>query len=100
MKSIFNYLLLVIFISFFTNCKNSNPPAYNDPVPKHETFTIDSKILNEKRIINVWVPEKYSISQDSLSVLYMPDGGTKEDFPHIANTLDSLINSKKIKLVM
>ena len=100
MKSIFNYLLLVIFISFFTNCKNSNPPTYNDPIPKHETFTIDSKILNEKRIINVWTPKEYTTSKDSLTILYMPDGGTKEDFPHIANTLDSLINSKKIKPVI
>ncbi|MCA4808404.1 alpha/beta hydrolase [Empedobacter stercoris] len=100
MKSIFNYLLVVISISFFTSCKNSNLPVYNDPIPKHETFTIDSKILNEKRVINVWVPKEYSTSQDSLSVLYMPDGGTKEDFPHIANTLDSLITSKKIKPVI
>ena len=100
MKSIFNYLLLVIFISFFTNCKNSNPPTYNDPIPKHETFAIDSKILNEKRIINVWTPKEYTTSKDSLTILYMPDGGTKEDFPHIANTLDSLINSKKIKPVI
>ncbi len=100
MKSIFNYLLVVISISFFTSCKNSNLPVYNDPIPKHETFTIDSKILNEKRVINVWVPIEYSTSQDSLSVLYMPDGGTKEDFPHIANTLDSLITSKKIKPVI
>ncbi len=100
MKSIFNYLLVVISISFFTSCKNSNLPVYNDPIPKHETFTIDSKILNEKRVINVWVPKEYSTSQDSLFVLYMPDGGTKEDFPHIANTLDSLIISKKIKPVI
>lgn len=100
MKSIFNYLLVVISISFLTSCKNSNPVVYDDPIPKHETFTIDSKILNEKRIINVWVPKEYSTSQDSLSVLYMPDGGTKEDFPHIANTLDSLITSKKIKPVI
>lgn len=29
-------------------------------------------------------------------VLYMPDGGIKEDFPHIANTLDTLIKQNKI----
>ncbi len=26
----------------------------------------------------------------------MPDGGLKEDFPHIANTLDTLIKQNKI----
>ena len=33
---------------------------------------------------------------DSLPVLYMPDGGVNEDFPHIANTLAELISSKRI----
>ena len=29
--------------------------------------------------------------------MYMADGGIKEDFPHIANTLAKLIKEKKIK---
>ncbi|MEM7561320.1 MAG: alpha/beta hydrolase, partial [Planctomycetota bacterium] len=31
-----------------------------------------------------------------LPVLYMPDGGIKEDFPHIANTLAKLIAENTI----
>jgi enterochelin esterase-like enzyme len=64
---------------------------------KHETFKIQSKQVGEERVINVWTPENYKASKDSLPVMYMADGGIKEDFPHIANTLAKLIKEKKIK---
>lgn len=70
--------------------------AQQDSIPPHQSFKIESKILGETRIINVWTPPEYSPSTNSLSVLYMPDGGIKEDFPHIANTLAELIAAKKI----
>ena len=92
MKSM--YSLLMIFIVLLS-CSNNQQT--NDPIPAHETFTIDSKYVNEKRVINVWFPDEYKNSTDSLPVLYMPDGGIKEDFPHIANTLSELIKAKKIK---
>lgn len=93
MKSI--YFSLVFLLVFWTSC--SNAQEYNDPIPPHETFTIQSKTLVETRTINVWVPLEYKKSKDSFPVLYMPDGGVKEDFPHIANTLSELIRSKKIQ---
>src|SRR5262249_5425723 len=50
-----------------------------------ETFTIDSKVLSEKRRINVYMPPGYADSSSArLPVLYMPDGGLTEDFLHIA----------------
>ncbi len=69
----------------------------NDPVPEHETFTIQSKQIGEWRTINVWTPPDYKTNPDSLPVMYMPDGGIKEDFPHMANTIAELIRQKKIK---
>ena len=80
----------VLFVSLLS-CSNSQQP--NDPIPAHETFTIDSKYVNEKRVITVWFPDEYKNSTDSLPVLYMPDGGINEDFPHIANTLSDLIKA-------
>lgn len=71
-----------------------------DPVPEHETFKIDSKELGETRTMNVWLPPNYAESKDSLTVMYMPDGGIAEDFPHIANTFAELIASKKIEPVI
>ncbi|MGC4041823.1 MAG: alpha/beta hydrolase-fold protein [Flavobacterium sp.] len=93
MKSIYSLLFFILIT--FTNCSNNSQP--NDPIPKHESFTIQSKHVGEKRTINVWVPESYEKSPDSLPVMYMADGGIKEDFPHIANTLAELIQQKKIK---
>lgn len=89
------YFFFSVLLIGFLSCSNSQQP--NDPIPVHETFTIDSKYVNEKRVITVWFPDEYKNSTDSLPVLYMLDGGIKEDFPHIANTLSELIKAKKIK---
>jgi hypothetical protein len=84
---------------FLSNC--SQAPAYDDPVPEHDTFKIESKQVGETRTINIWTPPEYKSGNDSLPVLYMPDGGiVEEDFPHIANTLAELVKSKKIPPVI
>ncbi len=96
MKNICFLLLTVILL--FSNCSNTAQP--NDPIPEHETFKINSKQVGEERVINVWTPSDYKKNQDSLPVMYMADGGIKEDFPHIANTLAKLIKEKKIKPII
>ena len=59
-----------------------------------DTFTIDSKILDETRRINVYTPPGYAESQDArVPVLYMPDGGIAEDFLHVAGLVQvSVVN--------
>lgn len=96
MKSV--YYILFTGITFLTGYSNTIQPV--EPIPEHETFTIQSKQVGEKRIINVWTPSNYKKSSDLLPVMYMADGGIKEDFPHIANTLDKLIKEKKIKPII
>lgn len=93
MKVIYFNLLFILVI--LTNCSNTATPT--DPIPEHDTFTIQSQEVGEERIINVWTPENYKTNKESLPVMYMADGGIKEDFPHIANTLAKLIKEKKIK---
>lgn len=88
-----HFLILLIVTISFANCKKA--PKFNDPIPKHDSLTVASKFVNEDRRINVWTPPIYKTSQDSLPVLYMPDGGIKEDFPHVANTLANLMNPTK-----
>lgn len=90
-KNVFFLLITVLAL----NCKNKGM-AYTDPVPKHDSLTIASKFVNEDRMINIWTPPNYKNSTNSFPVLYMPDGGIKEDFPHIANTLDKLLSENKI----
>jgi len=86
---------LIFLLSFLLISCNNNAQQ-QDSIPAHDSFTINSKLVGEIRTINVWLPTEYTQSKDSLPVMYMPDGGTKEDFPHIANTLATLIKSKSI----
>lgn len=91
------YLYSAAILFLLTSCfRRPEIPTYNDPIPEHITFNIESKHVNESRVINVWLPPKYDQSDDKFPVLYMPDGGIKEDFPHIANTLAKLIEEQKI----
>ena len=92
MKSIYSKLFFLLVT--LTSCVNTSQS--NDPIPEHETFIIQSKQVKEERVINVWTPPYYKTNLDSLPVMYMADGGIREDFPHIANTLAQLIKDNKI----
>jgi hypothetical protein len=71
------------------------PTAHRDP--GHLTFLVASGVLGEPRTINVYTPPGYDAQPSaSFPVLYMPDGGLEEDFPHIAVTIDSLIRLGRI----
>ncbi len=86
--------LLFIFIAL---AHSATGQINHDPIPVHDTFSIASKQVGEIRMINVWTPPEYKTGTDSLPVMYMADGGIKdEDFPHIANTLAALVAAKKI----
>lgn len=91
----FIYYNVLFILLRIVSCSNATQKT--DPIPKHETFTIQSNQVGEVRTINIWTPEDYKTSSDSLPVMYMADGGIKEDFPHIANSLAELIKLKKIK---
>lgn len=63
-----------------------------DSVPAHDTFALASRALGETRPVNVYTPPGYRASSTlRFPVLYMPDGGLDEDFPHVVRTVDSLI---------
>lgn len=95
MKPIFLLLFsLIVFSTFKVKAQQE------EIVPAHDTFTITSKQLGEARTFNIWKPNAYSDSTKKLPVLYMLDGGVKEDFPHVANTLIELVNKKIIPPVI
>jgi Predicted hydrolase of the alpha/beta superfamily len=74
--------------------------AASDSVPSHETFTIQSATLGEMRKVNVYLPPQYVNNRREFPVLYMPDGGLDEDFPHVARTVDSLISLRAIRPII
>ena len=91
MAKIIYLLLFAIFTLSYNNLLSQH-----DTIPLHDNFSIYSEYVNETRVINVWTPPNYKQSTEKFPVLYMPDGGIKEDFPHIANTIAKLVESKKI----
>ncbi|TDN38532.1 alpha/beta hydrolase [Hymenobacter sp. UV11] len=63
-----------------------------------ETFTIESKVLHETRRINVYAPPGYGgNASQPLPVLYMPDGGIKEDFLHVAGLVEVLVGDEAMR---
>ncbi len=73
-------ILGVLFAVSFSGA--ADPVAKASSLIVGETFTIESKILNETRRINVYRPPGPVDAR--LPVLYMPDGGMAEDFLHLA----------------
>jgi predicted alpha/beta superfamily hydrolase len=58
-----------------------------------ETFSLSSAVLGETRRINVYLPPAYAEDPAArFPVLYIPDGGLAEDFPHIADAVHAGIS--------
>ena len=68
----------------------TSPLAYAEPpapaaAPKqvaHETLTLMSKALGERRRIHLYRPPDFAKLAGPLPILYLLDGGDDEDFPH------------------
>jgi len=75
-------------------------PSGGSPLTLGETFQLESKILGERRTINVYQPPSCSRGAADCPVLYMPDGGMDEDFPHILGSLDVSIKNQIIRPVI
>jgi predicted alpha/beta superfamily hydrolase len=68
------------------------------PLVIGDTFTIESKVLNETRRINVYKPAGYTETGDlRVPVLYMPDGGMAEDFLHVAGLVEVLVGDQVMR---
>lgn len=74
--------------------------AREDAVPAHDTLSVFSRAVGETRLINVHTPPGYASASARFPVLYMPDGGINEDFPHVVQTIDSLIAAGAIRPVI
>ncbi|MDQ6738340.1 MAG: alpha/beta hydrolase-fold protein [Gemmatimonadota bacterium] len=75
--------------------------ASSATVPAHDSLTIGSVALHEARPINVHLPADYRAGDTTrFPVLYMPDGGMDEDFPHVVKTVDSLTSLSAIRPVI
>lgn len=57
------------------------------PINIGETRELNSSILNEKRTINIYLPEDYKTDTAKYSVIYLLDGGLDEDFIHVSGSV-------------
>lgn len=80
-------LLFLCICAFTAFSQNTTPSesAPSKPFVIGETLEIQSEVLAEKRILNVYLPAGYS-SDDTTTyaTLYLLDGGADEDFIHVA----------------
>jgi hypothetical protein len=86
---------LLVFSVFSAKAIAQNKTS---PLVIGETFTIDSGILGEKRLINVYMPPGYKESAAArFPVLYMPDGGIAEDFLHVAGLVQVSVGNETMR---
>ncbi|PZO63827.1 MAG: hypothetical protein DI635_07395 [Pseudoxanthomonas suwonensis] len=67
--------------------------------PPHQSVVLDSAVMKEQRRINVYLPSTLQ-EERRYPVIYMPDGGLAEDFPHVANTIDAAIREGRMAPVI
>ncbi|HET7501609.1 MAG TPA: alpha/beta hydrolase-fold protein [Kofleriaceae bacterium] len=79
-----------------TIAASASPPTAT-PLVIGETFHLDSRVLGERRVINVYLPPGYAEGTTRYPVLYLLDGGIKEDFPHITGLIDVSIKNEVIR---
>jgi len=73
-----NTLCLLLLLSIFSNAQEKKSFTIG------ETVTIESKILSEKRTLNIYLPEGYSATEKAkYPVIYLLDGSANEDFIHV-----------------
>lgn len=69
-----------------------------ETAPPYDSLTLQSVETQEARRINVYLPPGYAEARGArYPVLYMPDGGIQEDFPHVAAAVDSAIRAGEMR---
>jgi predicted alpha/beta superfamily hydrolase len=87
-----------LFLFFMVCVGSADRAVAAEPVPPHQSFTLESATLKETRRINIYTPPGYDTAKSTrYPVLYMPDGGLQEDFPHVATTVDTAIRAGEMR---
>ncbi|MBE4748058.1 alpha/beta hydrolase [Corallococcus sp. ZKHCc1 1396] len=91
-------LSLCLFVALLAACRGHGNTVPPEAGPARASFTLASGALQETRRLNVYTPPGYDTAEATrYPVLYMPDGGEQEDFPHVAATLDTAIRAGEVR---
>ena len=85
MKTFFSFFICMIFMSHNLVAQSTLKISAETDFSIGKIIEIDSEILGEKRIVNIYLPNGYSDdSPKQYPVIYLLDGSADEDFIHIA----------------
>lgn len=72
--------------------KPTKASVASKPIVLGETLTLQSRVMGEPRVINIWLPDGYAEAKQRYPVLYLLDGGVDQDFLHVvgANQLGAV----------
>jgi predicted alpha/beta superfamily hydrolase len=86
MKKITAILILTFYTTLvFGQSKKTKEKESDKPFVLGVTTAVNSKVLGEKRILNIYLPEGYNPKDTTnYPVIYLLDGSADEDFIHIA----------------
>ncbi|MCB0457304.1 MAG: alpha/beta hydrolase-fold protein [Flavobacteriaceae bacterium] len=73
------FLFILLFVTFQVSISQEKKPFSIG-----ETLSFYSEILQEDRVLNIYLPNGYENSSKQYPVIYLLDGSTDEDFIHIA----------------
>lgn len=74
-------ILSTLFLFLFTILSSQTPVV--EDLKIGQRVTLNSKVLNEKRILNIYLPQTYDKTK-TYPVIYILDGSMNEDFLHLA----------------
>ena len=80
-----NIPLIVLFCLYILTVNSQENSKKAIPFSIGETVSLQSKILEQERILNIYLPNSYSQNKTKkYPVIYLLDGSKDEDFIHIA----------------
>jgi len=78
-------LTLLLFVNSGVSAEKKQASLQSNPLTIGEQLAFHSAILNEKRLINVYLPPTYSQKKEkAFPVIYLLDGSLDEDMIHIS----------------
>ncbi|WP_374609210.1 alpha/beta hydrolase [Thermomonas sp.] len=91
------HLVALLLLSCLPAARAAQPAP--EAPPAHQSITLDSAVMHERRRINLYLPPERAADR-RYPVIYMPDGGLAEDFPHVADTIDLAIREGRMAPVI
>jgi predicted alpha/beta superfamily hydrolase len=89
--------LLLMTVGLFSVGCTRPTTARPEPVTIGESYPLRSAVLGQTRRINVYLPPGYTEPDSRFPVLYLLDGGIREDFLHIAGIASLAADFRKIR---